>query len=92
MLVSSIVRFNAVQSMNNAAFGVMQTYNQMNNALSHHTFGGENNLTMLHEMDKKLSLDLVSNSLLYKIASLQEKMAQKHQTQDIEKGRLSILA
>lgn len=92
MLVSSIVRFNAVQSMNNAAFGVMQTYNQMNNALSHHTFGGENDLTMLHEMDKKLSLDLVSNSLLYKIASLQEKMAQKHQAQDFEKGRLSILA
>ena len=90
MLVSSIARFNAAQSMNNAAFGIMQTYNQMNNALSHHPFGGENNLTMLHEMDKKLSLDLASNSLLYKLASLQEKMAKKHQAEDVK--RFSVLA
>lgn len=90
MLVSSIARFNAAQSMNNAAFCIMQTYNQMNNALSHHAFGGENNLTMLHEMDKKLSLDLASNSLLYKLASLQEKMAKKHQAEDVK--RFSVLA
>ncbi len=92
MLVSSIVRFNAAQSMNNAAFGIMQTYNQMNNILSNHTFGGENDLTMLHEMDKKLSLDLASNSMLYKIASLQEKMAAKQQADDIKNGRFSVLA
>ncbi len=91
MLVSSIARFNAAQSMNNAAFGIMQTYTQMNNAMSNSTFGGENSLTMLHEMDKKLSLDLTSNRLLYKIASLQEKLARKHQEQNIKKT-FSILA
>ena len=77
--------------MNNAAFGVMQNYTQMNNALSNNTFGGENNLTMLHEMDKKLSLDLASNSLLYKLASLQEKLARKHQNDNIKKS-FSVLA
>ena len=77
--------------MNNAAFGFMQNYTQMSNAVSNSTFGGENNLTMLHQMDKKLSLDLASNSLLYKIASLQEKMAKKHQAQNI-KNTFSVLA
>ncbi len=91
MLVSSIARFNAARNMNNAAFGIMQSYNQMNNALSNNTFGGENNLTMLHEMDKKLSLDLASNSLLYKISSLQEKLAKKHQNENI-KHSFSVMA
>ena len=91
MLVSSIARFNAAQSMNNAAFGIMQNYTQMSNAVSNSTFGGENNLTMLHQMDKKLSLDLASNSLLYKIASLKEKMAKIHQEQNI-KNTFSVLA
>ncbi len=91
MLVSSIARLNAVQSRNNAAMGIMQGHNQMANALSNNTFGGENNLTMLHEMDKKLSLDLASNSLLYKLATLQEKWAKKHQEQNI-KDSFSVLA
>ncbi len=91
MLVSSIARFNAARSMNNAAFGIMQNYAQMNNTLSNNAFGGENNLTMLHEMDKKLSLDLESNSLLYKLASLQEKLAKKHQNDNI-KRTFSVLA
>ena len=64
---------------------------QMNNTLSNNTFGGENNLTMLHEMDKKLSLDLASNSLLYKLASLQEKLTKKHQNENIKKS-FSVLA
>lgn len=91
MLVSSIARFNAANTMNNAAFGIMQNYTQMSNAVSNNTFGGEHNLTMLHEMDKKLSLDLASNRLLYKIASLQEKLAKKHQEQNI-KNTFSVLA
>ena len=84
MLVSSIARFNAAKSMNNAAFGIMQSYSQMSNAVSNNTFGGENNLTMFHAMDKKLSLDLASHSLLYKLASLQEKWAKKHQEMEIK--------
>lgn len=91
MLVSSIARFNAARNMNNAAFGIMQNYTQMSNAVSNNTFGGENNLTALHDMDKRLSLDLTSNKLLYMIASLQEKLAEKHQSQN-SKNKLSVLA
>lgn len=89
MLVSTIARFNAARAMNNASYGVMQNYTQMSNAVSNNTFGGENSLTMLHEMDKKLSLDLASNSFLYKLASLQEKWAKKHQEHN---SSLNVLA
>ena len=91
MLVSSIVRFNASKGMTNAAFGNVQNAAQMANP-SNNTFGGEHNLTMLNQMDKKLSLDLASNSLLYKLNSLTEKLVQKHQEQNTHKSSLNLLA
>lgn len=83
MLVSSIARFNALNTMNNAAFASMQTSNLMINMASH-PFGGEHDLSMLNQMDKKLSMDLATNSLLYKLAYFQEKMAAKQQKNDIK--------
>lgn len=74
MLVSSIVRFNALNAMNNASFASMQNANKLNK----HTFGGEHDLCMLNKLDNKLSLDMVSNNLLYKVAYLQEKIVAKH--------------
>lgn len=91
MLVSSIARFNAINNMNNAAMNMMNASNTAINQVKH-TFGGEHNLSMLHEMDKKVSLDLASNSLLYKISSLQEKAAGKHQDNNNCKKSLNILA
>ena len=80
MLVSSIARFNALNTMNNAAFASMQISNSIMNAASNsHTFGGEHDLSMLNKMDKSLSLDLATNKFLYKMASIQEKFATKHQ-------------
>ena len=85
MLVSSIARFNALNTMNNAAFASMQTSNSMINAVNNsHTFG-EHDLSMLNKMDKSLSLDLAANKLLYKMASLQEKLSTKHQDSKLNK-------
>jgi len=84
MLVSSIARFNAARSMNNAAFGVMQSQAQVSNAVSNNTFGGENNLAILKEMDKKLSLDIASKKFLYKLANQHQILAKKHQEQNIK--------
>lgn len=81
MLVSSIARLNTVNALNNASFASTQT----SNALKKHAFGGEHDLSMLNKIDNKMSLDLASNNLLYKIAYFQEKMAEKHQ-------KLNILA
>ncbi len=83
MLVSSIARFNALHNMNNAAMNMMNAASSFTNVSA---FGGEHDLTMLHEKDKKLSLDLASNSLLYKISYLQEKAAQKRQQQEMKRN------
>lgn len=92
MLVSSIARFNAINTMNNASFASMQASNSMINGLNNtHTFGGEHDLSMLNKMDKKNSLDLLTNKLLYNVAYLQEKMAAKHQGNQIKKS-LNVLA
>ena len=81
MLVSSIARFNALNTMNNASFASMQ----VSKGLNKHALGGEHDLSMLNKMDNRMSLDLVSNKLLYNVAYLQEKMAAKHQ-------KLNVLA
>ena len=91
MLVSSIARFEAMNTMNNAAFASMQASNaMMNNLRNVNTFSGEHSLDMLHEMDNRLSLDLISNALLYKIAYLQEKMFNKMQIKELENSKKSI--
>ena len=47
---------------------------------------------MLNKMDKKLSMDLLTNKLTYKIAYLQEKMLNKHKCNNPEKSTFSALA
>lgn len=92
MLVSSIARFNAINTMNNASFASTQASNSIINGLNNtHTFGGEHDLSMLNKMDKKNSLDLLTNKLLYKVAYLQEKMAAKQQSNQLKKS-LNVLA
>jgi hypothetical protein len=83
MLVSSIARFGAVNTANNMT--------SLQNGVNAGTFGGENNLSMLHNMDKHLSLDLASNPLRYRLVSLQEKFASKFQNNQIKKS-LNFLA
>lgn len=87
MLVSSIARFNAINTMSNAAFMSLDASNSMVNGINNtHAFGGEHDVAMLNKMDKKLSLDLLTNKFLYKMAYLQEKIANKHQTNKVKKS------
>ncbi len=87
MLVSSIARFNAINTMNNAAFMSLNASNSMVNGINNtHAFGGEHELAILNKIDKKLSLDVHTNNLLYKITSLQENFASKHQNNELNKS------
>lgn len=88
MLVSSIARFNALNTVNNASIASMQAVNGINNT---HTFGGEHDLSMLNKMDNKLSLDLLTNKLLYQVAYLQEKMHSKQSNNQTKKS-INVLA
>ena len=78
MLVSTMVRFNAMNTANNANFASVQANNSMVSAVDNaHTFNGVRGLQTLNKMDKKFSLDILVNNLSAKLARLQEKSATK---------------
>ena len=91
MLVSAIARFEAINTMNNASFASIQSTNNMMSAVRNlHTFGGD--YESLNDMDNRFSMDMLTNSLMYKIASLQEKMFSKMQKDEFERNKVSYIA
>ena len=93
MLVSSIARFQAINTMNNTMFQAMQASNNiMRLANNAHSFGGDNDLSFLHELDKRFALDMATNGLLYKLAYYQEKMLAKLQAQEIKNSSIDYKA
>lgn len=92
MLVSMMARFNAINTMNNAQFASMQTSNNMMRLIGNaHTFGGDN-LDMIHDYENRMSINMATNSLLYKLASLQEKMFAKMHNDDLERNKINYIA
>ncbi len=91
MLVSSIARFEAVNTMNNAMLQSMQASNNMINAIGDsRTFGSIQDLSMLHKLDNRFSMTMLTNNLLYKISCLQEKMFSKMQADEFERNKRAI--
>lgn len=91
MLVSAIARFEAVNTMNNASFASMQNSNSMMSAVRNlHTFGGD--YESLNVMDNRFSMAMLTNSLMYKIACLQEKMFSKMQKDEFEHNKVNYIA
>lgn len=91
MLVSAIARFDAVNTMNNASFASMQNSNNMMSAVRNlHTFGGD--YESLNDLDNRFSIAMLTNSLMYKIASLQEKMFSKMQKDEFERNKVNYIA
>ena len=93
MLVSSIARFEAVNTMNNAMFQSMQASNNMMNIIGNsNSFGSVQDLNMLHELDNQFSITMLTNNLMYKIAYLQEKMFAKMQKDETERNKIDYIA
>ena len=90
MLVSSIARFNAISTMHNSANNIMNIHDRMTDSISNRAFGGEHSLEMLHEMDKRNSLDLLTNILTYQLAYFQNKMLEKQTANEVKSNRLNI--
>ena len=91
MLVSAIGRFNAVNTMNNASFAQVQNSNNMMSAVRNlHTFGGD--YESLNDLDNRFSIAMLTNSLMYKMAFLQEKMFSKMQKDEFERNKVSYIA
>lgn len=92
MLVSSIARLNAVNTMNNAAFMALSASNSMISGVNNtHAFEGERNLVALNQAEKTINASLLTNNLLYKISSLQEKFSAKKQSNEL-KNSLDLMA
>lgn len=91
MLVSAIGRFQAVNTMNSASFANMQSSNGMMSAVRNlNTFSGD--YESLNDLDNKFSMAFLTNSLLYKLAFLQEKMFAKMQKDEFERNKVSYIA
>lgn len=91
MLVSSIARFEAISAMHKATNNIVNIHATTSDGVSNRAFGGEHSLEILHETDKKNSLDLLSNSLTYQLAYFQNKMLQKQQANELKSNRLNLL-
>ena len=92
MLVSSIARFDALNTMSNAAFASMQTSNNLMNMVHGASFSGEPDLNTLNEMDKRASFRFATNGLLHKLAYYQEQMLKELQTDEIKKYKINFVA
>lgn len=95
MLVSSIARFNAISQMNTASMNMRKSMGEL--GVSHGNIknivaGGEHSLELLQQMESKLSLDLASNNLLYKLAYLQEKTEAKKLEREFANNKLNLMA
>lgn len=77
MLVSSIARFSAVNTVDNSALASNQTSNSRVNAV--HAFSGDRSFAVLNAIDKKLNFKTLAENVLHKITNFQEKItASKH--------------
>lgn len=91
MLVSAIAQYDAIQLRNNAVMASMQTSENVMSTLSNmHTFAGEQNLELLHRLDNQFSLEMLTNSLRYKMACLQEEMFSKMHKRELENNKKSV--
>ena len=93
MLVSSIARFDALNTMNNTAFASMQLSNDMIK-FAHHgaTFGGEHDLSGFQDIYKNTSTGLATNGLLHKLAYYHEQMVRDLQADEIKKYKINFVA
>lgn len=84
MLVSSIARFQAAAGASDASFAMMMGANSLMSLVRNSQAFGD--LSALQEADKRLTMDMQTNSLLYKLYTLQEKMWKKQQDDDIKRS------
>lgn len=84
MIVSSIAQFNAINTTNNAAFGMMSNADAIM-GLSRNSGMSFKNHDTLHAIDKKLTLDMIKNKLLYMMGLAQEKTFDKIKKDNIKR-------
>ena len=89
MLVSAIARFNAINQIHNAQWGIMSTHMAMGSMLRNiGAQGGSftaNQMQAIHEKDTQMQLDLENYQLMYMFYSAWEKALAKQQKEEIQR-------
>lgn len=86
MITPVISRLSAINSMNNAAYGMMQTSNALMQMVS---FAGTNpnvDLGKLHSAENALMMKMLNDSFIYKISQAQEKQLKKLEQDNIKRS------
>lgn len=90
MLVSAIARFNAINQMHNAQWGIMSTHMAMGSMLRNiGAHGGSftaQQMQAIHEKDTQMQLDLENYNLMYMFYSAWEKQLAQQQKEDIKRS------
>ncbi len=84
MITPVISRLSAINSMNNAAYGMMQSSNALMGLIS---FAGTNpnvDLGKLNSVEKNLMMKMLNDSFIYKISQAQEKQLKKLEQDNIK--------
>lgn len=91
MLVSLMARLNAISTMHNAQWAMMQNSRNMMQAARNLSFGGYD-MNTLHYLDTRFALNNAQNQTLYMIAAAQEKAAAKQMAQEVKNNKISYIA
>lgn len=91
MLVDLMARLNAISTMHNAQWAMMQNSRNMMNVARNLPFGGYN-MSTLHDLDTRFALSNAQNETLYMIAAAQEKAAAQRMAQEAKNNKISYIA
>lgn len=86
-----MARLNAINTMHNAQWVMMQNSRNMMEIARNLPFGGYD-MNTLHNLDTRFALNSAQNQTLYMIAAAQEKAAAQQLAQEAKDKRISYLA
>ena len=91
MLVSLMARLNAISTMHNAQWSMMQNSRNMMQIARNLSFGGYD-MQALHNLDTRFALNNERNQTLYMIAFAQEKAIAQKMAQEAKNNKISYTA
>ena len=91
MLVSLMARLNAINTMHNAQWAMMQNSRNMMQVARNLPFGGYD-MNTLHDLDTRFALNNAQNQTLYMIVAAQENAAAQLMAQEANNNKISYIA
>jgi hypothetical protein len=85
-----MARLNAINTMHNAQWVMMQNSRNMMQVARNLPFGGYD-MNTLHNLDTRFALNNAQNQTLYMIAAAQEKAAAQQMAQEAKNNKISYI-